>query len=127
MANLAVRRRLQPAGGVKLNYRGCITAQPSQSMKTEARVIKANGEKGFAIFDSIDIGGKILLVLDRGQVPDIEPQYFHPAQRLLRSESGRVIESGQALPPICNYLGKAIDIQKYLPLPDQRRGFALFD
>lgn len=34
MANLAVRRRLQPAGGVELNHKRCITAQLSENMKT---------------------------------------------------------------------------------------------
>ncbi len=96
-------------------------------MKIECRVIKANGEKGFAIFDSQVRQGRILLILDKGKAPDTETRYFHPKQGSLRTESGQVIESGQALPPICNYLGEAIDIQQYLALPPERRGFVLSD
>lgn len=95
-------------------------------MKIEARVTKANEEKGFAIFDSITIAGQVWLILDRGQVPDIPQESFHPPQQLLTDESGHVISRKEPLPPRCHYLGE-IDIRPYLELPASRRGFVLID
>ena len=42
----------------------------------ESRVIRASGETGFAVFDSVKIDGKIHLILDRGNDPEIPPEYF---------------------------------------------------
>ena len=119
VANLAVRRRLQPAGGVELNYGCCVTSEHSKNMKTEARVTKANGETGFAMFDSVVIGDQIWLVLDKGQAPGIQPELLHPLQQHLIDES----KSGVLL----HYVGDPIDIREHLTLPDQRRGFVLTD
>jgi len=54
----------------------------------ESRVIRANGEQGFATFDSIEVDGRTWLILDRGNGLDIPPEYFRPKQQCIAQVSG---------------------------------------
>ena len=85
----------------------------------EARIVKANGETGFAVFDSAVHRVETLLVLDKGDGHSISPVYFHPKQQALITESGMGVQ--------CHYVASPIDIGKYQDLPHERRGFVLSD
>jgi hypothetical protein len=83
----------------------------------ESRVIKASGETGFAVFDSVKIGGQIHLILDRGNEPEIPPEYF-------RIENLRKVPDD---PWSLRHVGDAIEIGKYENLPRFRQGFSFRD
>jgi hypothetical protein len=85
----------------------------------ESRVIKASGEKDFAVFDSTEIGGQTYLVLDKGNGRDILPEYFHPESSLLKYGSGGEVR--------CHHVGLPIEVGKYQDLPRERRGFYFSD
>jgi hypothetical protein len=85
----------------------------------ESRVIKANGEQGFATFDSIEVDGRTWLILDRGNGPDIPPEYFRPKQQCIAQVSGD--------PKQRRHCGPAIDVGKYEELSLLRRGFYFSD
>ena len=71
----------------------------------ESRVIRANGEQGFATFDSIEVDGRTWLILDRGNGLDIPPEYFRPKQQCIAQVSGD--------PKRRRHCGPAIDVGKY--------------
>jgi len=87
---------------------------------TEARVIKHDGQIGFAAFCSEEIAGQKWLVLDMGLAPDIQPRLFHPPQSLLTNEPG-------SEPYPHHYVGEPIDLRKYENIPVERRGWRLSD
>jgi hypothetical protein len=90
-------------------------------MKIEARVITASGVIGFAVFDSLTIGEKIALILDREPDPrsGLGMILYHPKQEALIRETGKV--------PEYHYVAEPIDVRPYLDLPNERRGFAMLD
>ena len=92
-------------------------------MIIESRVIKASGEKGFAVFDSECRQGKIVMILDRGTGLDIGKVYYDPKQGSLRTESGEAVPSDRPLPPRCNHLGEPVDLRKHQDVPEARRGW----
>ena len=85
----------------------------------ESRVIKANGEQCFATFDSIEVEGRIWLILDRGNGADIPPEYFRPKPQCIAQVSG---DSKQR-----RHCGPAIDVGKYEDLSLFRQGFYFSD
>jgi hypothetical protein len=85
----------------------------------ESRVIKASGETGFATFDSVEIDGQTLLILDRGNGLEIPPVYFRPKRQCLAPVSGNQWSRRHCGPPI--------DVGKYQDLPRERQGFFFSD
>jgi hypothetical protein len=89
------------------------------TMKVESRVRKSDGKRGFAMFEAYRDQGRILLVLDKGQLPGAYPVLYHPAQHLLIPDDRFGF--------LFHYVEAEIDIQEFEGLPSSRRGFCYTD
>ena len=88
-------------------------------MKIEAHVKDKNGESHRAIFEAIEIGRQIWLVLDQGMGSEVQPTLFHPPQKALIPTSERGLSY--------LYLEQPVPVENQMALPQARRGFFLID